>query len=597
MSLKILAWNIEKFGKTKMSNHGKVICEVIRNSEADIVVILEPTNSNEVLNLDGWAPTKGNGYEGIKNLWDDLNEMDTDHYWNMINPLNLGSEGRSELVGVLFRNEKKKSALMFTGPWVFSNAYRSNTTYADTKWDINEIENTARSVCPHNFPYAGNYPKLVFLPNQDNLVASGIKYFDQSNKEISHPKIPTESNYNPGIDAGKVAAQYCFFKNGDEIGFPQGRLYDLNPDTGGKLVEDTWSMSPPGSRAPFLTTFYFDNGTTKFNLKLLSVHTSPSSAGTAMDEIRKIVELTAPNGKDEICVICGDFNVDSFKDNDSRNLYDIPNFALGLESKNGNAIDVERRPYCLTHLLNVSKNADEMDNYARLIYSKVTFPLSIPVKKQKELLNNLKEAITSLLLIFSYTVRTGQNYDITNYASKIKQKIANYKGALDLKKNRGIIQRALKEVEEAAKLIVFPTPFTTSTPGNTTTSDVVNKIEQSPGGLLPSNGFCGSPAWLRHSATYNGSIDNFLINRNNTGANYQAYVFNILSGTKGRPSHFDWLTPRIDYYQMNKWDTNDLTRAQDRTDPAAATHHQTFLTQFQERHKISDHLPIILEIG
>lgn len=94
-------------------------------------------------------------------------------------------------------------------------------------------------------------------------------------------------------------------------------------------------------------------------LKIFAVHTSPSEAGPATRCIARIPELRTVNAN-EVSVVVGDFNVDSFADVDpDKDPYyrlrdpDGMQYDMLLKARmtaTGPVVDA-RQPYCMTHLL------------------------------------------------------------------------------------------------------------------------------------------------------------------------------------------------------------------------------------------------------
>jgi hypothetical protein len=106
------------------------------------------------------------------------------------------------------------------------------------------------------------------------------------------------------------------------------------------------------NRSPYYTRFLDTAGRT---LKIFTVHTSPATAVGATNNIASITDLAL--AANEVGVVVGDFNVDTF--NMNQNGAYTPLLTLGYEMlidcrDATPAVNPNRRPYCLTHLLPVA---------------------------------------------------------------------------------------------------------------------------------------------------------------------------------------------------------------------------------------------------
>jgi hypothetical protein len=113
------------------------------------------------------------------------------------------------------------------------------------------------------------------------------------------------------------------------------------------------------TRSPFYTRFRerTPGPGPKRTIKLFAMHTSPKYAKKGVLKLAKVHELVP--AVDEVTVVVGDFNVDTFT---NRAGYDkligavgggVANLGMTMafRSEDAGAIQLSRRPYCLTHLL------------------------------------------------------------------------------------------------------------------------------------------------------------------------------------------------------------------------------------------------------
>lgn len=326
---RILYWNIENFSINKLNDPQKLnyIQQVLTQNPPHIIVIVEVSASNAFGILDGvLLPNNGGGANGVLQLLVHLRTW-LNNNWCLVPPLTLGNSGYREGVAVYFDSNQ----LQFTGPYWWIDNFNFPARGIPRR-RLNPIN---RSV-PHTYPeatrvaYGGIWANCLPVAN-----------------------VNANSLYNPsllgqGLAQNTLAGQFQYFTpapNRQEIFFPDGRF--LNQEN-----------SPPSSRSPFLTTFY--EPATNRNIKLFAVHTSPNTAPQAVQQLANVQEIQDVNAN-EVSVIVGDFNVDSFTDfNNYLNLINPLLVGLGytmhLNPRGANGlIDVARQPYCMTHLLPIPR--------------------------------------------------------------------------------------------------------------------------------------------------------------------------------------------------------------------------------------------------
>lgn len=146
------------------------------------------------------------------------------------------------------------------------------------------------------------------------------------------------------------------------------------------------SFPTVSSRGPFWTRFRdlaYMNGRT---LNLFTVHTSPSSAKSAVRVMQDVQEMTAV-AAGEVNVILGDFNIDSYSgkaDAYTWMVNGIYTMQLDPRLNHAGATVAARKPYVMTHLLpvgtatpfnTVGQGPDPTHNvYPRYGYMGSTFP-------------------------------------------------------------------------------------------------------------------------------------------------------------------------------------------------------------------------------
>ncbi|ADB50993.1 hypothetical protein [Conexibacter woesei] len=212
--------------------------------------------------------------------------------WCLVPPLKVGNYGRRESVAVFYNS----ATLRFTGPWA---------------WCL---------------------PPLGLNQSTDPAtLASGQlrSYAAAWRAGLPVPGTPFNAGFTDGlrpVQEWQGAAQWAFRdRYGGVINFP--------------TVDD---------RAPYHVTFLDGAGRT---VKIYAIHTSPASAPVAVGALSAIPGIAAP-AANEVTVVIGDFNVDSFgffvaAYNGLRAAgYEMaldPNFAGGPRAV--------REPYCMTHLI------------------------------------------------------------------------------------------------------------------------------------------------------------------------------------------------------------------------------------------------------
>lgn len=320
---RVLYWNIERFSARKIdvaaptalmalqaTNRLELIEEMVAGpwvgeemlaqEPPDIFVVVEVSARTDPVIPEGFTLFSGSpGGKAVRQL---LAAIRAAHgaQWSLVPPLFLGGMGFREGVAVFYNSEN----LTFAGPWVWSElAGKLPSSLAVTEASVEARLNYGPG-------WAAGFPP------------------DPEGNRVWHVEFP---EWETNIAESQSAGQWAFYNAfGHRIYFPG------------------WE-----NRSPFYTRFW-DHAGERW-LKLFSVHTSPSTANQAVQNLAGIQEL-AP-AENEVSLIVGDFNVDTFGANAER-YNDLlgQGFRLLLDSRapGAEAPNLNRKPYCMTHLLPVA---------------------------------------------------------------------------------------------------------------------------------------------------------------------------------------------------------------------------------------------------
>ena len=266
MPIRILYWNIEKFAQNKIANPNmrkrkkgasikeaqaavdrlEYIQDTIGAASPDIIVVVEVQTG-----YDGRGRlVRSSGATGVMTLLEDLRLNNRRDDWMLVPPLQTGP---NEGVGVFYNADR----LVFTGP----NLWPGGT---------------------------GGVSSPDAIPNTYGGTFGGAIDTDRT--------VPDGAAYNVGEDEDTCAA--CVdFTHAAWAGFLQaGQPIDYGV-----------------ARAPHMTTFaqIDDDGAVIRNITLFAVH-SPANGAYApayLSDLANVAEIAAPNGRDDVVVVVGDFNV------------------------------------------------------------------------------------------------------------------------------------------------------------------------------------------------------------------------------------------------------------------------------------------------
>lgn len=318
---RILYWNINNFSINKIldptDSQGSadrlrhIVNEVLLPSNAHIFVIVEVYARQGEVGLEG-KPIVDNAQVGVYELLRRIRVATNNAHWMLVPPVWSGEWGFCEGIAVFYDS----SHLQFVGPYVYGPDYRTATQTRSGAWHTPPnhracpfAETTRPAGAPANWPTgAQDYPPLYWPDNLPNRL--------------------TPLNFNLPSE-NRLAGRYEFYDvNGARLYFPAHQ-----------------------HRSPFLTQFVelpLAHPHPR-QIKLFSLHTSPGTAGDAVAQLQHIPELAA--GANEVSVVLGDFNVDTFDNRADYNGLENLGFTLHFDSEYQGAVNNNRRPYCLTHFL------------------------------------------------------------------------------------------------------------------------------------------------------------------------------------------------------------------------------------------------------
>ena len=318
---RVLYWNIEKFSATKINVAspnpllamqstgrlnliGDILSPWLEGGEEemgeqvpppDIFVVVEVSARTDPVIPEGLPLFAGSGGgRGIRQLLQAM-RAEFGPQWSLVPPIFLGREGFREGVAVFYDAE----SLIFEGPYVLSRP--------------------AGHALPSALP--ATLPNIETIQNYGAVWAAGFPGGGRTWEFEEGVQVPESQS----------AGQWAFFAEGNRIYFPG-----------------------ENNRSPFYTRFWDIEG--ERWLKLFSVHTSPATANQAVERLALIEELEP--GANEVSLIVGDFNVDTFGPHAFR--YDAlleQEFQLLLDSRveGEGPITQARKPYCMTHILPIAQ--------------------------------------------------------------------------------------------------------------------------------------------------------------------------------------------------------------------------------------------------
>jgi hypothetical protein len=310
---RILYWNINNFCRNKIADpndNGEsadrqthIVNQVFLPNLPDIFIVVE-VYFRRAYEMHAGVPVSEASRGGVIGLLDAIRAA-TNNNWMVVPALWSGKAGYCEAVAVFYN----QNAVQFDGPYVFGPDYRTVLGNAEPLDRGCPYANTARPAwAPGTWK---NGP--LFYPNSWRNPPGG-----------GGSCLPARASAIPGVNEDKLAGQYEFYDAfGGQIHFPREE-----------------------QRSPYLTYFIDAAGR---RLKIFAVHTSPKYAAQGLAQLQHIQEL--PPAANEVSVVVGDFNVDPFDNRAAYNGLTNNGFQLHFDSIQGGGIQLNRRPYCLTHYL------------------------------------------------------------------------------------------------------------------------------------------------------------------------------------------------------------------------------------------------------
>ncbi|MET3709493.1 hypothetical protein ABIC65_000173 [Sphingomonas trueperi] len=287
---RVLIWNIQQFSVNKIFSastavspgHGglqdqvaaqqrrSVINYVLNATQPDIIVIVEVSSGE---NIAGDLATPTGGLEAIAHLQYRFNQFaGTPGGWNAVPPLYIGTGGRAETIGILYRrtNDAGTISRYFTGP----NIWTGGTAGASVRPGMG---------APLAAPYTGIPLPIGTVNINGMLVPHGFGGARQ---------IPAAALHNAGVAENLVAARVNFDDgtgNGTDVDFA-------------------------GLRQPYMATFTEANtvgGAIQRDLTLFAIHSPPNNntAAVYINVLAALPDVVGPLGANETRIIGGDFNI------------------------------------------------------------------------------------------------------------------------------------------------------------------------------------------------------------------------------------------------------------------------------------------------
>lgn len=357
--VRVLFWNIQQFSLPKIRGAGAgaqrlgyITRDIFNQNCPDVFVIVEVKGSNRVEGANGGDDGKLNIYPGgqatfnlLQTIRQVTNTVDNPLGWRLIPPITTAWGGAQESVAVYYNANR----LQFVGPFIWTqNAPVNPLVNGQARPRTTTDPNTGAPIVydPANYPAA-----TAVTPAWNSTLPAG------RNTPINF-NLATEN-----IPENQLAGQW-WWPGWDDNAFDPNRH-----------ANDGLCFPYPGFRKPLLTQFLELNvngiGYTGRIINLYSLHLAPSTT-TAVRGLRcfnTIAEInTAVSAANNIDVVAGDFNIDSFNAFRGRNatnpyyrLVEINHFTMQFppytnnDGANPYQVDDNLLPYRLTHYLPVDK--------------------------------------------------------------------------------------------------------------------------------------------------------------------------------------------------------------------------------------------------
>jgi hypothetical protein len=329
---RILYWNINNFSLAKIqaqanatwmeaaeaaSRLAYIVQNIMRGPVGgpipDIIVVVEVFSRHREVGVEGTVlrATRDAGQGVLRLLLQiradaTMGTVAAGSNWCVVPPINLGDLGFREAVAVFYN----ATNLQFTGPNLLYNLWgfgQSQPVNALTHASIANYSPNWQAALPVALGRTTNFPGVA-NPIPEHQLAGEWQYYTVP------PARPVPS---------------------PPIGIPANRIQFPN----------LWN------RGPFLTRFLEVNAPNR-TLNLFAIHTSPLTASLAVTNMGLVAEMAAVPAND-VNVVLGDFNVDTFGLNWANYNWMFPLYTCELDPRVNHAAPVvpTRQPYCMTHFL------------------------------------------------------------------------------------------------------------------------------------------------------------------------------------------------------------------------------------------------------
>jgi hypothetical protein len=310
-----------------------IVETIIGTNLPHLIVVVEVFSRTRDTTLEGSAlnPIRGAG-AGCLLLLTRLREAHGDH-WCLVPPLRVGALGYQEAVAVFYDSR----SLQFTGPNLYygwDSVTRSGTPLRTDP--IGQAQPVAANTVGNIMNYPPEWKACLPDPDPDRTLS-----FDFGGTTHTIPE-------------NQMAGQWEYYRQGTMRPVPS----PIQPP----YQQDRIYFPDAASRAPFWTQFRdLTIGMNDRLINLFTVHTSPATAAHAVINMQYAAEMNpvaVPD--DQVNVILGDFNVDSFGGQQVAYNWLISTvngfhglYTMQLDPRAGHTGPVvqTRRPYCMTHLL------------------------------------------------------------------------------------------------------------------------------------------------------------------------------------------------------------------------------------------------------
>lgn len=350
---RILYWNLSQFSQRKVAAGGAGAAAVAAGERLNYIVnnvfapvpppAVAPVNVPDIvvfvelfggIHEVGYFGTQVSASvrAGVIVLLNQLRLATNNNDWSVVPPICTGESGYREGVGFFYNSRN----LRFDGPFVWGPDYRlQQTRLTSPTVRACRPQDTVRPAWGRAAWPNGPQPYPAVWAAEQPPVPGGVVPAAR-NTPIAWPA---------GVPGPGGGAAPAFVP--ETSAAPQWEFLD----GGGRAL----SFPKYLQRAPQLVEFTENPGLANARkIKLLAVHTSPSDAAGAVQQIGNIAgwAALAPIGATDVSVILGDFNVDTINSIGTYVGIEAANFVMRINPRGGGGAMVNAsRPYCQTHFL------------------------------------------------------------------------------------------------------------------------------------------------------------------------------------------------------------------------------------------------------